>query len=137
MIKNISENAWLRYKALLPESRKVYEPVLPENLPYQGKIEGQFDYVLPEELLARIREWMHKRGEKYIYYFLTESAQGEKTDFEVSISQLTHDNLFEINRSHDNAIVSSDFTWAVFVDHEGALHVAGPEDLFSLLRAES
>lgn len=137
MIKAISEETWTRYNALLPRSRKIYEPVLPANLPYQGKVEGAFDYVLPEKLLKRLREWLNKRGEKSVYYFLTESVQGEKTDYKISTSHLTRDNLLELNTANENAIVGEDFTWAIFVDHEGALHVSGPKELLSFLRAEN
>ena len=136
MVRMISQDAWGQYKALLPQTRKIYEPVLPTNLPYQGKLEGDFDYVLPDKVLGRLREWLQSRGEEFVYYFKTESIEGEPTDFEVEISELTHDTLSEINSNSENAIVGKDFTWAVFVDHEGALHVSGPQELMTQLSVE-
>jgi hypothetical protein len=48
MIRTISDEAWGQYKALLPQTRELYVPALPTNLPYQGKVAGNFDYVLPD-----------------------------------------------------------------------------------------
>jgi hypothetical protein len=32
-------------------------------------------------------------------------------------------------------VAGTDFSWALFMDHEGQLHVAGPSELFSCLQA--
>lgn len=133
MIRKISEDAWERYKALLPTTRELYVPALPVNLPFQGKVEGNFDYILPDEVLERLREWLQSRGEKLVYYFKTEGIEGEDTNFEVDVADLTHDNLVTINRHAENAIAGRDFTWAIFVDHEGVLHVSGPPELMQKL----
>lgn len=135
MVKAVSKEAWTRYKALLPKTRNIYEPVLPGSVPYQGKIEGSFDYVLPEELLQRLRDWLSQNGQTSVYYFLTESVEGETTDFEINTEDLTHNNMLKLNKANENVIVARDFTWAVFVDHDGTLHVSGPNDLFFLLSA--
>ena len=94
MIRKISEDAWERYKALLPTTRELYVPALPVNLPFQGKVEGNFDYILPDEVLERLREWLQSRGEKLVYYFKTEGIEGEDTNFEVDVADLTHDVTF-------------------------------------------
>ena len=133
MIRNISHDAWGQYKALLPKTRELYVPALPTNLPYQGKVKGNFDYVLPAEILGRLREWLQSRREEFVYYFKTESIEGEATDFEVETAELTHDSLAELDVHCENAIVGKDFTWAVFVDHEGAFHVSGPKELMKRL----
>lgn len=136
MVREISPDAWERYKALLPKTRELYELALPVNLPYQGKVEGSFDYILPDEVLERLRAWLQSRGEESVYYFKTEGIEGEATNFEVDIADLTHESLSEVNGHAENAIVGKDFTWAIFVDHEGVLHVSGPPELMRQLTME-
>lgn len=133
MIRTISGDAWNRYKALLPKTRELYVPALPIDLPYQGNIQGNFDYVLPDEELSRLRKWLESRGEETVYYFKTEGVEGEPANFEVEVTELTHDNLSEINRHAENVIVGRDFSWAIFVDHEGFLHVSGPVELMRVM----
>lgn len=133
MARVISDDAWRQYKALLPQTRELYVPALPANLPYQGKLAGSFDYVLPDEVLGRLREWLQSRGEQSVYYFKTEGIETEDLNFEIKTAELTHDSLSELDVHSENAIVGKDFTWAVFVDHEGSLHVSGPIELMQKL----
>ena len=133
MIRTISDDVWTQYKELLPKTRELYVPALPVDLPYQGSIQGSFDYVLPDEVLGRLRKWLESRGERIVYYFKTEIVEGEPNNFEVEVPELTHDNLSEINSHAENVIVARDFSWAIFVDHEGFLHVSGPVELMQLL----
>jgi hypothetical protein len=56
MIKVVSKDVWQHYKALLRTSHALYVPALPETLPYVGTIEGPFDYVPPEAVLAKLRQ---------------------------------------------------------------------------------
>lgn len=133
MARVISDDAWRQYKALLPQTRELYVPALPANLPYQGKLAGSFDYVLPDEVLGRLREWLQSRGEQSVYYFKTEGIETEDSNFEIKTAELTHDSLSELDVHSENAIVGKDFTWAVFVDHEGSLHVSGPIELMQKL----
>lgn len=133
MARVISDDAWRQYKALLPQTRELYVPALPANLPYQGKLAGSFDYVLPDEVLGRLREWLQSRGEQSVYYFKTEGIETEDSNFEIKTAELTHDSLSELDVHSENAIVGKDFTWAVFVDHEGSLHVSGPIGLMQKL----
>ena len=136
MVRTISHDAWAQYKALLPQTREVDVSPLPANLPYQGKVAGDFDYILPDEVLGRLRKWLQSRGEEFVYYFKMESTEGEATDFEIEIAELTYESLAELDVHSENVIVGKDFTWAVFVDHEGALHVSGPEELKRKLATE-
>ena len=136
MIKAISEDTWLRYKKLLSTSHKLYVPALPETLPYLGSIENSFDYVLPETILERLRQWFSSRGIASVFYFLTEGlSESHPTDYELSVSELTEATLLELNNGFENVLVGTDFSWALFMDHEGNLHVAGPDDLFACLQA--
>jgi hypothetical protein len=136
MIKAISEDTWLRYKKLLSTSHKLYVPALPETLPYLGIIDGTFDYVLPETVLERLRQWFSSRGITSVFYFLTESSPaGHPTDYEISVSELTEATLSALNNGFENVLVGTDFSWALFTDHEGNLHVAGPNDLFACLQS--
>ena len=72
MIKAIPEDMWLRYKKLLSTSHELDVPALPETLPYVGIVEGPFDYVPPEAILERLRQWLKSRGITLAFYFLTE-----------------------------------------------------------------
>ncbi len=136
MIKAISEDIWLRYKTLLSTSHELYVPALPETLPYLGIIEGPFDYVPPETILERLRQWLSSRSIASVFYFLTEgSSENHPTDFEISVSELTEATLSVLNNGFESVLVGTDFAWALFMDHEGNLHVAGPDDLFVCLQA--
>ena len=136
MIKAISEDIWLRYKTLLTTSHKLYVPALPETLLYLGIIEGPFDYVPPEAILDRLRQWLSSRGIASVFYFLTEGgAESHPTDYEISVSELTEVTLSALNNGFENVLVGTDFSWALFMDHEGNLHVAGPNDLLACLQS--
>ena len=129
-------NMWLRYKKLLSTSHELYVPALPETLPYVGIVEGPFDYVLPEAVLERLRQWLSSRGIASVFYFLTEGlSAGHPTDYEISVPELTEATLSELNNGFESVLVGTDFSWALFMDHEGNLHVAGPDDLFVCLQA--
>ena len=136
MIKVVSQDMWQQYKTLLPTSHTLYIPALPETLSYAGIIAGPFDYVPPEPLLAKLRQWLCSKGVASAFYFLTERvAQDHPTDYEISLSELTEANLAALNNGFENVVASTDFSWALFMDHEGQLHVAGPSELFSCLQA--
>ncbi len=132
----VGNNMWLRYKTLLSTSHELYVPALPETLPYLGIIEGPFDYVPPEIILERLRQWLSSRGIASVFYFLTEGvSESHPTDYEISVSELTEATLSALNNGFENVLVGTDFSWALFMDHEGNLHVAGPDDLFACLQA--
>ena len=136
MIKVASKDVWQHYKALLPTSHALYVPALPETLPYAGTIEGPFDYVPPEPVLDKLRQWLRRTGAASVFYFLTESvAEDRPTDYEISVAELTEATLAALNNGFENVVVGTDFSWALFMDHEGQLHVAGPTALFSCLKA--
>jgi hypothetical protein len=136
MIKVLPKDIWQRYKALLSTSRKLYIPVLPATLPYLGIIGGSFDYVPPEAVLERLRGWLNSKGIASVFYFLTEgTSEDGPTDYELSVADLTERTLSELNTGFENVVVGTDFSWALFMDHEGNLHMAGPNELFSCLKA--
>jgi hypothetical protein len=138
MIKAIPQDIWLRYKQLLPTAHELYVPALPKTLPSLGVIEGPFDYVPPEALLERLRQWLERRGVASVFYFLTESlSEAAPTDYELSIAELTEATLSQLNKGFENVLVGTDFSWGLFMDHEGKLHVAGPEELFACWHAWS
>jgi hypothetical protein len=58
-------------------------------------------------------------------------------EYEISVSELTETALSELNSGFENVLVGTDFSWALFIDHEGHLHVAGPTELFACLKAGS
>jgi hypothetical protein len=83
--------------------------------------------------LQRLRTWLAENQQGSVYYFLTESIPEQETDFEIGADQLTHEILASINKVSESAIVAVDFSWVLFVDHEGLLHVSGPTELFIAL----
>jgi hypothetical protein len=136
MIKAISEDIWLRYKQSLSTSHKLYVPALPETLPYLGVIEGPFDYVPPEAILERLQQWLSSRGIASVFYFQTEGiSESHPTDYEISVSELTEATLSALNNGFENVLVGTDFSWVLFMDHEGKLHIAGPDDLLACLQS--
>jgi len=136
MLKVVSKDVWQHYKALLPTSHALYVPALPETLPYVGSIEGPFDYVPPEPVLERLRQWLRTRGVASVFYFLTESvSEDHPMEYEISVSELTETALSALNSGFENVLVGTDFSWALCMDHEGHRHVAGPTELFSCLKA--
>ena len=135
MVKVLPKDVWLRYKALLSTSRELYVPVLPATLPYIGIIGDSFDYVPPEVLLERLRRWLNSQGIGSVFYFLTEgTSEAHPTDYEISVADLTEATLSELNNGFENVLVGTDFSWALFMDHEGNLHMAGPNEFFSCLK---
>src|SRR5215813_8688934 len=107
----LGSDMWLRYKALLSTSHKLYVPALPETLPYLGIIEGPFDYVPPDAILERLRQWLSSRGIASVFYFLTEgSSESRATDYEISISELTEATLSALNNGFENVLVGTDFS---------------------------
>jgi hypothetical protein len=127
-MKICDKRAWEQYCRLLPQTRAAYTPKVPASLPVIH-IKSSFDYVPPEEFLADLREWISERGETTIYYFLTESTGSEPTDFELRIDELNGETLRRINVGAESVLASKNFDWAIALDHEGVVHVAGPEHL--------
>ncbi len=135
MIKHLPQDIWLRYKKLLPASHELYIPALPKHLPYLGIVEGPFNYVPSEAVFNVLRQWLKSREITSIFYFLTEEISGDQdTDFEIGVAELTESTLSQLNSGFENVLVGTDFSWALFLDHEGHLHVAGPQELFSCLQ---
>lgn len=135
MIAPAPNGAWSTYKQRLPVGRELYQVYLPADLPVRGKIGGSFDYVPPDRVLAALQAWMTSHHEKELYYFLTESVGDEPADFIVTVSSLTDSDLRTVNRGRENALVATTGSWAIFIDHEGVMHVAGPADLFEAVKA--
>lgn len=132
MVTSLSQEMSDRFDTLLPPGIKSPEPVLPVNLARFGGIAASVDYVLPQVLLDIIRNFMTGRGETSVYYFLTESVPDQVTDFELLPVDLHVDVLSELTPT-ENVFVGQNFDWALFVDHEGCLHVAGSEELHRLI----
>ena len=137
MIQSASEAEWRRFAAQLSKVRVAGEPVLPAHAQYCGAIPGVFDYVLPDTLLACLRDWLYERGETQALYFLTETAdsQAGETNFILDLWDLSEDALSDVNSGFENVLTGIEFTWALFVDHEGRVHVAGQRDLYERLVA--
>ena len=138
MIKPMDESRWLQYRSLLSPGRELYSIPLPSNLPHQGSIDGSFGYVLPERLLRRLRAWLDKRQCEAIFLFMTEYTGKKKSEgfFEIPLADLTEQELMQLHIPFPNVLTSRAFDWALYIDHEGNLHVAGPGDLLSELQAE-
>jgi len=136
MIKKLPIEVWAEFKSRMPKNRNAFEPALPANLAYRGKLDFKSDYVPTQSFLDCLRNWLAKQHESSVYYFLTETTGDEDTDFEVSANQLTNEALSSLNRGNENAIVGKGFDWAIFIDDEGYVHVAGNASLFDVLNSE-
>jgi hypothetical protein len=137
MIQRASESEWQRFTAQLRKARAAGDPILPMQAPYRGVLPGNFDYVLPDDLFACLRDWLYGRGETDVLYFLTETADSQAGDdsFVLSLWDLREDALSEVNSGFESVLTGSDFAWALFIDHEGKVHVAGPPELYNRLAA--
>jgi hypothetical protein len=134
MLEAAPKEAGIELGKLFPKyERDNPKRFLPVTLSYQGQIMGPFSNVLPDEILHCLRGWLLKRAETKVFYFLTESCKGDQTDFQVDINQLNHDALYEVNKGMESLIAAQDFSWVLFLDHDGGLHVAGPQELFATL----
>lgn len=139
MLEPAPEETWLKLERLLPEKwweRKLDDPkrYLATNLPYHGFLEGSSSKVPPDEVLQCLQAWLLKRGETKVFYFLTESCEGDQINSWVNIDQLNCDALLEVNSFGENIIAAQDYSWMLFIDQNGKIHVAGPEELFLALR---
>ena len=131
MIRELPDSYWHALQASLPPRREPTDPVLPVDLPRVGTLSGPFDYTLSDDLLDRLRQWLYERGEKTVHYFLTEGVSGndEPQNFAIDLWDLSHEALSEVNSGYQSLLTSPDLSWALFVDDEGRVHVAGPRDL--------
>ncbi len=137
MVEEIAESFWLGYKALLPKNRENNDPVLPEHLPYQGSVQGEFGLIPSEETCEVLRGWLKEKGDHHVLYFVTEGTTdeiGAGPNFKIGNSELTEETLAAINAGNESVIMAPDYAWAVFIDHEGKLHISGPNELADLLR---
>lgn len=135
MLEAISPEARLELEKWLPKKCKRNDPkrYLPTNLPYQGKIEGPPGATPPDEFLQCIRMWLLKRGETKVLYFITEFADGDEINFLVDIDNLNYQSLLKVNPFGENIIAAQDYSWLLYMHHEGIVYVAGPKELFDLL----
>lgn len=135
MIQRAPEAEWRRFAAQVSKVRETGEPVLPVQARYCGVLPGAADYVLSDDLLGCVREWLYERGESRSLYFLTETAPSQVGDasFVVDLWDLNEDALSAVNTGFESVLTGSEFDWALFVDHEGDVHVAGPSELYERL----
>jgi hypothetical protein len=109
---------------------------LPSTGVYRGSLATKAGYVLPETLLEAMREWLESHGQENIYYFLTEtfsSLAGQDT-FALHTSELTEELLASLNPGVESVLTAPGFEWAIGMDHDGFLHVVGPESLYGRVR---
>lgn len=134
MVEMVGPDAWLRYSTLL--STDTDAAPLPRSAQYRGTIAAKSDYVLSDDVLERIREWLVHRGEFKAFYFLTETAKSleGRTDYRLDTWELTEENLSSLNSGFENVLAGEQFDWAIFVDHDGFLHVSGPQNLYDLIQ---
>ena len=126
-------DAWQEYCLRLPEKLDSQDPKIPNYLETREVDDGE-SYVPSTRLLDRLRAWLISEGQTSLYYFMTEHTGTEKQlDFLVPSSRLSRDLLLELNPGAESVLTGYDFSWAVFVDHEGRVVVGGPQNLASSL----
>lgn len=130
-----ANNTWERYIAGIERRVDLYDPPFPDNLEYVGPLAARTDYVPSNEFLQALRSWLLDRNEGRLYYFLTEAVRGEETAFQIEAQDLHRETLVQINPGYCNLFVAEDFSWAIFINDEGEIHVAGNGELFKVLTA--
>jgi hypothetical protein len=134
MPNKIRSEIWENYMTLLQKKKISDQPPFPASLQYEGKIDASIDFVPSEIFLMSIRQWLMKSNIGSVYYFITEGAPEDFSDYELTASELSYGVLQELNNRCSNLIVSKNFDWAIFIDREGTIHVAGSKSLMNALR---
>ncbi|MGB7070435.1 MAG: hypothetical protein WBD22_13155 [Pyrinomonadaceae bacterium] len=125
-----ADHLWEKYVSGIVRKIDIYDPPFADNLDYIGHIKAHVDYVPSDEFFESLRAWLLDRHEERLLYFLTEAVKGENTSFELGIEDLDRTTLTTINPGYCNLFVGVDFSWAIFIDDEGNIHVAGNRHLF-------
>ena len=84
--------------------------------------------------MSALRAWLSSRGETLVYYFLTEVVKGDIPDYEFRLDELYSEILRKVNVGAENVLAGKNFDWAIFIDHAGCVHAAGPADLQDLVK---
>lgn len=132
VVSRAPHNAWERYRVAAADS---LHPPLPASAPFQGVIQGGENYAPPEALLDRLRDWLRSVGETRVLHFRTEvvSNQEGPSDNELDVWDITPEAIGELSDGLENVLTAYDFTWALFTDHGGAIHVGGSRRFFDFL----
>ena len=133
MIEKITDDVWRKFLNLLPSSMSSQDPAIPRGLMVQGSIDVK-SWVPNEKFLTSVKYWMISQNEDFVYYFLLDGAEEDYADFKINISHLTESNLEELNFGFKSALTNVDFSWVISSDGDKEFHVAGPRELFLLLK---
>jgi hypothetical protein len=139
MVQVLGADEWRRFASVFSAHHAVGQPLIPPTAVYRGRLPGDYDYTLSGPLLSSLRDWLYERGESRLLYFLTESSKsmGEDVNFSVDIFELGEEVLQQLNPGVEAVLTGEQFDWAIFVDHEGGVHVGGPPELMERLRQGS
>lgn len=129
-MRNATHSEWEEFARLLDPGAPPNHPILPSGLAYHGAIPTSSGYVPPEEILGALRSWLAEQGESEVFYFLTETSpvQGNNS-FRLQTWEVTESALRKLNRAYESVLAGVAYQWAVWIDHNSNIHIAGPEEL--------
>jgi hypothetical protein len=122
---------WQTYQSLLTSKPHSGDLPLPVRLCYHGALACDAHPVPPRWLLDAIAAWLHTRGQEEFYVFLTEVDETlSQRDFLASVADLTTPSFSVLpGYFYAKVLAGIDFSWAIFLDPDGGVHVAGEESL--------
>jgi hypothetical protein len=127
MITKAGEEAWKVFQRLLPGPSGRGAVALPASLEHRLAVPG---YSLTEEHLRRLGRWLRNQGKEGAYRFRVEIARGEEPeDVRFGVDDLETVIGDYQKTCGDMVLTGEDFSWAVFLGHEGFIHIAGPLEL--------
>lgn len=134
-MRTMDESAWLKYRDHFPAGFRPGDMPFPRQLSYTGAIQCLAHPIPPARLLEALAMWLAARGEDEIYLFVTETDRTIKDrDYLVPGSELTPATFQQIEGYfYEKVLSSKTLSWAIFIDSNGVVHVAGDPDLYRRL----
>jgi len=131
----IDESVWSRYRSLFPAGFRRSDLPLPGNLEYFGALQCTAHPVPPAALLEALAAWLADRGEDEVYMFLTEIDRTiTEKDYALGRAELTPTSFKGLQGYfYAKVLTAKDFSWALFVDADGVVHVAGEKSLYEAI----
>jgi hypothetical protein len=133
-VRELPDDIWQKYLALLDHARERFSPPLRSDLEVKAQFKSPLGYELSPQILAALRKWMRQRGDLFLYCFSTEiSERIPHRDFQISVSELSQETLREIPIQTERLYVGQSFDWGIHIAHDGSATAAGERLLLDLI----
>lgn len=136
MIRN-ADAQWQSYTRKITRKLDLYDAPFADDLPYIGTLSHRSDYVPSNKFYAALSSWLRDVNQERIFFFLTEGTKGEPNAFEIGLEDLTWESISEINHGFSSLYLGYDLDWAIFINDEGEIQVAGNHYLFQALETNT